>query len=199
MSSRHKTAVWRNAEKKILESKTDPRELVKDPYVFEFLGLKPGPELLEKNLERALIEQIQRFLLELGRGFSFVARQKRISTETKEFFIDLVFYNYILKCFVLIDLKVGELTHQDIGQMDMYVRMFESKMRGPKDNPTIGIILCAEKDETVVKYSVLKGSKKLFASRYQFYLPTTEELRKELERERSLLTNAEDYHSKAIK
>jgi hypothetical protein len=124
------------------------------------------------------------FLLELGKGFAFVARQKRISTESKYFYIDLVFYNYLLKCFVLIDLKSGELTHQDIGQMDMYVRLYEDKYKPEGDNPTIGLILCTKADETIVKYSVLNENKQLFASKYRLYLPTEEELRKELEREK---------------
>ena len=127
------------------------------------------------------------FLLELGRGFSFVARQKRIATETSEFYIDLVFYNYVLKCFVLIDLKMGKLTHADVGQMDMYVRLFEDQVKAAGDNPTIGIILCAEKDETIVRYSVLKDSQKLFASKYKLYLPTEKELIEELNRDRRSL------------
>lgn len=126
-------------------------------------------------------------MLELGKGFAFVARQQRISTETKDFFVDLVFYNYILKCFVLVDLKTVELTHQDIGQMDMYVRLYEDKYKSPDDNPTIGIILCTEKDHTVVKYSVLNESRNLFASKYRLYLPTEEELQVEIERERELI------------
>lgn len=129
-----------------------PEDAIKDPYVLEFLGVTEPTKLSEKDLEKALIEKMQLFLLELGRGFCFVARQKRITTEISHFYIDLVFYNHILKCFVLIDLKTKKLTHQDIGQMDMYVRMFEDKYRGPGDNPTIGIILCARKDDAVVKY-----------------------------------------------
>lgn len=125
-------------------------------------------------------------MLELGKGFAFVARQQRISTETKDFFVDLVFYNYLLKCFVLVDLKIGELTHQDIGQMDMYVRLFEDSVKGAGDNPTVGIILCTEKDHTVVKFSVLNENRQLFASKYMLYLPTEEALRVELERERAL-------------
>ena len=139
------------------------------------------------QLEHAIIEELQKFLLELGKGFSFVARQMRISTETSHFFIDLVFYNYLLKCFVIIDLKTGKLTHQDIGQMDMYVRMFDDLKRGEDDNPTIGIILCDSKDETVVKYSVIKESQQLFASKYQRVLPTEEELIAEIEREKRLI------------
>jgi hypothetical protein len=131
--------------------------------------------------------KLQAFLLELGKGFAFVARQQRISTENKDFYIDLVFYNYLLKCFVLFDLKTGELTHQDIGQMDMYVRMYDDLKRGTDDNPTVGIILCSQKDSAVVRYSVLKDSEQLFASRYKLILPTEEELRQELEQERLAL------------
>lgn len=159
-------------------------DIIRDPLVLEFLGLPMPPGYSEADFESAIIENLQKFLLELGKGFSFVGRQYRITTETKHFYIDLVFYNYLLKCFVLIDLKAGELTHQDIGQMDMYVRLFEDKIRGIDDNPTVGIILCTEKDETVVRYSVLEESRTLFASRYTTYLPTEQELRAELERER---------------
>jgi len=187
LSSRRRGTVAKEAQRSVCKLKASPQDLVKDPYVLEFLGFKMGTDILEKDVEKALIDQIQRFLLELGRGFSFVARQQRMTTETKDFFVDLVFYNYVLKCFVLIDLKVGELTHQDIGQMDMYVRLYEDRVRGPKDNPTIGIILCSEKDETVVRYSILKNSKKLFASKYKLYLPTAKELRDELDRKRTVL------------
>ena len=160
----------------------DPRQFVKDPYVLEFVGLPAYPDHKEKELEDALTDKMQDFLLELGKGFSFIKRQYRISTETSHFYIDLVFYNYILKCFVLIDLKAAKLTHQDVGQMDMYIRMFDDIKKGPDDNPTIGILLCADKDETVVKYSVLNESKQIFASKYLPYLPTEEELKRELER-----------------
>ena len=162
-------------------------EFVKDPYVLEFMGLPENYEYKESELERAILSHIQRFLLELGRGFSFVARQMRISTETSDFFLDLVFYNYILKCFVIIDLKTDKLTHLDIGQMDMYVRMFDDLKRAQDDNPTIGIILCTDKDETIVKYSVLNDSKQIFASKYMTVLPTEEELAYELERNQSML------------
>ena len=162
-------------------------EFVKDPYVLEFMGLPENYEYKESELERAILSHIQRFLLELGRGFSFVARQMRISTETSDFFLDLVFYNYILKCFVIIDLKTDKLTHQGIGQMDMYVRMFDDLKRAQDDNPTIGIILCTDKDETIVKYSVLNDSKQIFASKYMTVLPTEEELAYELERNQSML------------
>jgi predicted nuclease of restriction endonuclease-like (RecB) superfamily len=161
-----------------------PEDIFKDPYILEFLQLKENKKYLETELEQALIDKMNDFLLELGKGFAFVARQKRISTETKHFYIDLVFYNYLLKCFVLIDLKTGELTHQDIGQMDMYVRLYEDKYKPEGDNPTIGIILCTENDHTIVKYSVLNENKQLFASKYKVYLPTEEELRRELEQQK---------------
>lgn len=169
----------------------DTRSFIKDPYVLEFVGLPPYPEHREKPLEDALMDNMQQFLLELGKGFSFVKRQYRIATETSEFYIDLVFYNYILKCFVLVDLKADKLTHQDVGQMDMYIRMFDDLKRGEDDNPTIGILMCAEKDETVVKYSVLEGSKQIFASKYLPYLPSEEEIRRELEKRPMLVENKE--------
>jgi len=161
-----------------------PQDFIKDPYVLEFLGIPDTHNFHEAELEQAIIDKLQAFMLELGRGFAFVGRQYRISTETKHFYIDLVFYNYILKCFVLIDLKAGELTHQDIGQMDMYVRLFEDRMKGENDNPTVGLLLCSEKDHTIVKYSVLDENKQLFAAKYQHYLPTEQELIEEIEREK---------------
>ncbi|MFN8998711.1 MAG: YhcG family protein, partial [Betaproteobacteria bacterium] len=163
-------------------------DFIKDPYVLEFLELPESGQLKESALEQAIIGELQNFLLELGKGFSFVARQMRISTETSHFFVDLVFYNFLLKCFVIIDLKTGKLTHQDIGQMDMYVRMFDDLKRGEDDNPTIGIILCDSKDETVVRYSVIQESQQLFASKYQRILPTEEELIAEIEREKRLIS-----------
>lgn len=162
-------------------------DFIKDPYVLEFLQLPEEERLKESRLEQAIIDELQKFLLELGKGFSFVARQMRISTETSHFFIDLVFYNYLLKCFVIIDLKTDKLSHQDIGQMDMYVRMFDDLKRGEDDNPTIGIILCDSKDETVVKYSVIQENPQLFASKYQRILPSEEELIAAIEREKRLL------------
>ena len=166
-------------------------EFIKDPYVLEFLQLPETGQLKESRLEQAIINELQKFLLELGKGFSFVAQQMRISTETSHFYIDLVFYNYLLKCFVIIDLKTDKLSHQDVGQMDMYVRMFDDLKRGEDDNPTIGIILCDSKDETIVKYSVLEGSQQLFASKYQRVLPTEEELIAELAREKRMLITQE--------
>jgi predicted nuclease of restriction endonuclease-like (RecB) superfamily len=154
----------------------DPADFIKDPYVLEFLDVPEDLSGRESVLERAIIDQLQKFLLELGKGFSFVARQMRVSTETSHFYVDLVFYNYLLKCFVIIDLKTAKLAHQDIGQMDMYVRMFDDLKRGEGDNPMLGIILCADKDETIVHYSVLRESQQLFASKYQTILPTEKEL-----------------------
>lgn len=157
-------------------------KFVKDPYVLEFMGIKDNNAVIEKEVENAIISNLQKFLLEMGRGFCFVDRQMHICTETSDFYIDLVFYNYILKCFVLIDLKTHKLTHQDIGQMDMYIRMFDDLKRQSDDNPTIGIIFCTDKDETMVKYSVLNESEQIFASKYMTVLPTVEELKNELER-----------------
>ena len=157
---------------------------IKDPYVLEFLDLKSYPALRETDLEQALIDKLQEFLLELGRGFCFVARQKLMRYEDEDFYIDLVFYHSILKCYVLIDLKLGKLTHGDVGQMDSYIRMFDAIYRNEDDNPTIGIILCSQKNEAIVKYSVLNDEKQIFASKYQLTLPTAEELQREIEAER---------------
>ena len=183
ISSKDKSPVIAEAESNTKELLLTPKDIIKDPYVLEFLDLKQNNAFYESDLESALIEKIQEFLLELGRGFAFVARQKRVKTETSDFYIDLVFYNYILKCFVFIDLKSGKLTHQDVGQMDMYVRMYNDMEKAENDNPTIGIILCTDKDNTVVKYSVLNENENLFVSKYQLYLPTEEELRAEIERD----------------
>jgi predicted nuclease of restriction endonuclease-like (RecB) superfamily len=159
-----------------------PESLIKDPYLFNFLDLPYPASFSESDLETALLGKIQHFLMEMGSGFAFVARQYSISTETRRYYLDLVFYNYLLKCFFIADLKVGPLTHQDIGQMDMYRRMFDDLKRIPGDNPTIGIILCSEKDETLVKYSGLDENKHLFASRYKLVLPTEEALCTELKK-----------------
>jgi predicted nuclease of restriction endonuclease-like (RecB) superfamily len=162
-------------------------DFIKDPYVLEFLNIPEPLSAGEKEIESALIDKLQQFLLELGKGFTFFARQFRISSETEHYYIDLVFYNYLMKCFVLIDLKAGKLKHQDIGQMDMYRRMFDDLKKPEGDNPTIGIILCADKSETVVKYSILQDSEKLFATKFMPYLPTEEELAREIESERKQL------------
>ena len=168
------------------------KEFIKDPYVLEFLDLPENIEGKESTLESALITNLQKFLLELGKGFSFVARQFRISTETDHFYADLVFYNYLLKCFVVIDLKTTKLSHADIGQMDMYVRMFDELKRGADDNPTIGIIFCTDKSETMVKYSVLQESQQIFASKYKTVLPSEEELADMIQKENiKLLTEQE--------
>lgn len=181
--SESRSLVKEEAENK--KEEMNPSHIIKDPYVLEFLDLKPNTAFYEKELEQAIIDKLQDFLLELGKGFSFVGRQYRLAAGPgKNFYADLVFYNYILKCFLVIDLKTGELTHQDIGQMDMYVRYFEDQMRGEGDNPTIGLILCTSKNKMVVKYSLLNESKQIFASKYQTYLPTVEELEEELQREK---------------
>jgi predicted nuclease of restriction endonuclease-like (RecB) superfamily len=187
LASKDRPLVEQEAVTNLQPLNKSPREFVRDPVVLEFLGLPNAATLLENDLEQALIDQLQGFLLELGKGFAFIARQQRISTESKDFYLDLVFYNYLLKCFVIFDLKRGELSHQDIGQMDMYVRMYDDLKRGPDDGPTVGIILCAQKDESVVRYSVLQGNEQLFASKYKLVLPSEEELRTELDRERAIL------------
>ncbi|KFC18754.1 YhcG family protein [Chryseobacterium sp. FH1] len=176
------------AYERVLQHKKSPVEnihsVLKDPYIFEFLGLKTDEKISEQEIETAIIDHIQKFLLEFGKGFAFVARQLHIATDTSDFYIDLVFYNYILKCFVIIDLKTGELSHQDIGQIDMYVRMYDDLKRNEGDNPTIGILLCSEKDETIVKYSVLNDKNNLFASKYLLYLPKEEELKRIIDQDR---------------
>ena len=188
--SADKPALTAEAAANIAALQATPRDIVRDPVMLEFLGLPGGGRLLESDLEQALMDKLQAFLLELGKGFAFVARQQRVGTDTQDFYIDLVFYNYLLKCFVLIDLKAGRLTHQDIGQMDMYVRLYDDLKRGEGDNPTVGLLLCGDKDQAVVRYSVLHGSEQLFASKYRLVLPTEEELRAEIERERGLRDDA---------
>ena len=180
-SKEHKEEV--KNEINLLEKKEKVQDFIKDPYVLEFLDIKDR-RFLEKDLESNLLEHISEFLLELGRGFSFVARQKRIDVDGDNFYIDLVFYNFVLKCFVLIDLKLDKLTHQDIGQMDFYVRYYDNEVKTIDDNPTIGIILCSDKKDTIVKYSVLNDNKNLFASKYQLYLPTEEELVREIQKQK---------------
>ena len=183
LSAQEKT----NDTEKCLPTIINTKEFIKDPYVLEFLDLPENIEGKESVLESALINNLQKFLLELGKGFLFVARQFRISTETDHFYADLVFYNYLLKCFVIIDLKTTKLSHVDIGQMDMYVRMFDKLKRGADDNPTIGIIMCTDKSETMVKYSVLQESRQIFASKYKTILPTEEELADMISKENTKL------------
>ena len=181
LSSQNKEKVSEEIQK--LESAKVPEDIIRDPYVLEFLGLNPKDDFYESDLEEALITHLQKFLLELGRGFSFVARQKRITFDGRHFRIDLVFYNYILKCFVLIDLKIGDLTHQDLGQMQMYVHYYERELMNKWDNPPIGIVLCADKSESIVKYTLPENETQIFASKYKLYLPSEEELSQELQRE----------------
>lgn len=185
LASRKKAPVRKEAAAKL--STVEPEQFLRDPYVLEFLDLKDYPALRESAVEQAIIDNLQAFLLELGKGFSFVARQKRIRFEDDDFYVDLVFYNYLLKCFVLIDLKAGKLTHQDIGQMDSYVRVFDAHARPKGDNPTIGLILCSKKNEAVARYSVLSEGRQIFAAKYMKVLPTETQLAREIERERRVI------------
>ena len=165
---------------------SNPLEYIKNPFVAEFLGL-PNPDAVsESELEQAILNNLAQFMLEMGKGYAFIASQKRIPTAKRDYYVDLVFYNYFLRCFVLIDLKVDTITHQDVGQMDMYVRMFDEEFRAEDDNPTIGILLCGDTDEDIARYSVLKGSEQLFAAKYKTCMPDEEELRREIERQKAL-------------
>ena len=179
LASKDKAPVITEAKEKISQIK--PEHFIRDPFVLEFLNLKDYPALRESDIEQALIDHLQQFLLELGRGFCFVARQRRMRYGDDDFYVDLVFYHSILKCHVLIDLKLGKLTHEDVGQMDSYIRMFDALYKNEDDNPTLGIILCSQKSEAIVKYSVLNEGKQIFASRYKLYLPTEEEFKRMLE------------------
>ncbi len=187
VSSQKKDLVEQEMIEKTTQFKNQPDDFIKNPTVLEFLNLPTSKAYTEHELEQALIDNLQQFLLELGKGFSFVARQKHIRTESADFFIDLVFYNYILKCFVIVELKTNKLTHQDIGQLDMYVRMFDDLERPEGDNPTIGILLCTETDNTIAKYSVLNENKQLFSNKYLPFLPSEEELIAEIEREKLII------------
>lgn len=173
-------------EMKEKTKKLQVKEFIKNPVVLEFLDLPTNMSYTENELEKALTDDIQKFMMELGKGFAFVERQQHIRTENSDFYIDLVFYNYILKCFVIVELKTGKLTHQDIGQLDMYVRMYDDLKKQENDNPTIGLLLCTDTDSTVIKYSVLNDNKNLFASKYVNYLPSEEELINEIERQKIL-------------
>lgn len=194
LSSKNKAVVAGEIQK--LEPPKDPRDIIRDPYVLEFIGLHPDDDFFESDLEQALISHLQKFLLELGRGFSFVARQKHIVFDGRHFYIDLVFYNYILKCFVLIDLKIGDLTHQDLGQMQMYVHYYERELMNEGDNPPIGIVLCADKSDSLVKYTLPENETQVFASKYKLYLPSEKELSEELHREYQAISDAKDEKSK---
>ena len=161
-------------------------EFIKNPMITEFLGLPQNNDFTETDLESSILSNLQNFLMELGKGYAFVARQQHIHTEKEDYYIDLVFYNYILKCFVLIDLKTNKITHQDVGQMDMYIRMYDELKRGKDDNPTLGIVLCSDTDEDIARYSILNGNEQLFASKYKLYLPTEEELKAEIEAQKTM-------------
>jgi len=188
--STHKEAVNELNKKNATQLAVNPQDyILKDPLLLDYYGLNENTKYNENDIEQIIINNLQKFLLELGKGFSFVARQQRITTELSHYYIDLVFYNYILKCFVLIDLKIGKLTHQDIGQMDMYVRMYDKMRCTESDNPTIGIILCEEKDRAEVKFSILNDNEQLFATKYKLYIPTEEELIREITQIRSLMNS----------
>lgn len=176
LASRDKAAVMAEIEQSVPKT-LQPREIIHDPFILEFLGIKQGEHFLEGDLEQMLISKLQHFLLELGRGYSFVARQKRITLGDKHFYIDLVFYNIPARCYVLIDLKIDELTHQDLGQMQMYVNYYTRELMNPGDNPPVGIVLCAEKNDAVVRYTLPEGENQIFAAKYMTYLPTQEEIR----------------------
>jgi predicted nuclease of restriction endonuclease-like (RecB) superfamily len=182
LASRKKSPVRSEARRKL--AALAPEQFIRDPYVLDFLDLEDYPGLRELEVEKAINANLQAFLLEMGKGFAFVARQKRVRFEDEDFYIDLVFYNYLLRCFVLIDLKVGKLTHQDIGQMDSYVRVFDAHARPEGDNPTIGLILCSKKNEAIARYSVLNEGRRIFAAKYVKILPTEAELQQRVERER---------------
>ncbi|MCM1376420.1 MAG: PDDEXK nuclease domain-containing protein [Muribaculum sp.] len=184
--SQQKTAVEQEMREKTAALQNDKLEFIKNPVIAEFLGLASDTDFTETDLEASVISNIQKFLMELGKGYAFVARQQHIKTEKEDYFIDLVFYNYILKCFVLIDLKTDRITHQDVGQMDMYIRMYDELKKSADDNPTLGIVLCTETDEDIARYSVLHGNEQLFASKYKWYLPTEEELRNEIETQKMM-------------
>mgnify|MGYP000022661699 FL=1 len=166
--------------------KRDKLEFIKNPVVAEFLGLSEDVSFTENDLESSILSNLQKFIMELGKGYAFVARQQHIHTEKQEYYIDLVFYNYILKCFVLFDLKINKITHQDVGQMDMYIRMYDEMKHGEGDNPTLGVLLCADTNEDIAKYSVLHGNEQLFATKYKLYLPSEEELRAEIETQKAM-------------
>ncbi len=187
LASQVKEPVVREMEAKTASLQDEKLDFIKSPSVLEFLNLPMQTGLTESKIETAIIDNLHHFLLELGKGFAFVDRQKLIRTDTRDYFIDLVFYNYILKCFVLIDLKTERVTHQDVGQMDMYVRMYDETIKGEDDNPTVGIVLCSETDHDIARYSILKGNEQIFASKYKLYLPTEEELASEIAREKELI------------
>lgn len=182
----HNSQAVENEMKQLTSEYQGKLEFIRNPVIAEFLGMQEDTSYLESDLEQAIIGNLQRFLMELGKGYAFVARQQHIHTEKQDYYIDLVFYNYILQCFVLIDLKIGKITHQDVGQMDMYVRMYDELKRGENHNPTLGIVLCSETDEDIARYSVLHGNEQLFAAKYRLCLPTEEQLRAEIETQKGI-------------
>ena len=186
LSSQVKEPVKQEMESLTEKYQKDKLEFIKNPMVVEFLGLTSDTSFTESKLESSIITHLQKFIMEMGKGYAFVARQQHIHTTKQDYYIDLVFYNYILKCFVLIDLKTSKITHQDVGQMDMYIRMYDELKRGEGDNPTLGIVLCSETDEDIARYSVLRGNEQLFASKYKLYLPNEELLRAEIESQKAI-------------
>ena len=176
----------RACRKRNERTEKDKLEFIKNPVVAEFLGFSQNTDFTESDLEKSILSNLQKFLMELGKGYAFVARQQHIHTEKQDYYIDLVFYNYILKCFVLIDLKTEKITHQDVGQMDMYIRMYDELKRSEGDSPTIGIVLCSDTDDDIARYSVMHGNEQLFASKYKLYLPTKEELKAEIETQKAM-------------
>ena len=182
----HNSKAVENEMKQLTSEYQGKLEFIRNPVIAEFLGMQEDTSYLESDLEQAIIGNLQRFLMELGKGYAFVARQQHIHTEKQDYYIDLVFYNYILQCFVLIDLKIGKITHQDVEQMDMYVRMYDELKRGENHNPTLGIVLCSETDEDIARYSVLHGNEQLFAAKYRLCLPTEEQLRAEIETQKGI-------------
>ncbi len=182
--SQVRETVVQEMEQKTRAFKNDKLEFIKNPSVLEFLNLPANTGYTEAQLETAIIDNLRKFLLELGKGYAFVDRQQLIRTDASDYYIDLVFYNFILKCFVLVDLKTSRITHQDVGQMDMYVRMYDETIKGESDNPTVGIVLCSQTDQDIARYSILKGNEQIFATKYKLYLPSEEELRAEIEREK---------------
>ena len=200
LASQNKQPIIQEMQQKTSDPRLSRLEHIKNPLILEFLGLSPNDSLLESALESAIISNLRKMLMELGKGYAFVGRQYRIQTEARDYYVDLVFYNYILKCFVLIDLKVGRIEHQDVGQMDMYVRMFDKLIKSESDNPTLGIVLCSETDADIARYSILEGNERLFASKYKLYLPNEETLKAEIEYQKELyyLTH-EDEQTKETK
>lgn len=195
ISSQYYYRMLKTQKKELVESEMkeittqyqkDKLEFIKNPVIAEFLGFPQNTDFTESELEKSILSNLQKFMMELGKGYAFVARQQHIHTEKQEYYIDLVFYNYILKCFVLIDLKTEKITHQDVGQMDMYIRMYDELKRSEGDNPTLGIVLCADTDEDIARYSLMHGNEQLFASKYKLYLPTEEELKAEIETQKEI-------------